>query len=234
MPEFEFPRTDQHTVVVGQNGSGKSQVGFWLLSKAPFDRMPWVMFDSKRETMFKRLHRQRLAKRIELKPRLRHLIPYRAAVPTRPGLYWLPFNEGIDDEEIEDFLARCHRKGNIGLYFDEGFAVPGGRSSAVRMLLTQGRSRQTPIIACIQRPVDIDRYFFSEAKHLCILYLVDVEDRRTVRRYAPIDIDQELPPYHFHWFNNGQRHLYTVKPVPNANEIVASIAAKAPPPRWWE
>jgi hypothetical protein len=219
--KFEFPRTDQHTVIVGQNGSGKSQAGFWLLSRAPFDKMPFVMFDYKREQMFAKMRRRGIVTR--LRPT--------SFVPRRPGLYLMQPKEA-DDDAVDDFLRRCHRRGKIGLYFDEGYMIPDGERSALHLILTQGRARQTPIIACIQRPVLVDHFFFTEAKHLCIFKMIDREDRRTLSRYCPIDIDATFPRYHSYWYDNSRDLSFALPPVPTQDAILNDLAQKSPPRHW--
>ncbi len=224
-PQFTLPRPDQHTVIVGQNGSGKSQMGFWLLSKAPIDRMPFIALDTKREPVFRALQRAGAIRRtLSLK------LPMLLA-PRTPGLYLLRPQEE-DDERVDEFLYRCYRRGNIGFYFDEGYAVPDGNGSSLHKILTQGRSRRLPVIACVQRPVLVDHFFFTEAKHLVVFKLIDREDRRTVSRYAPIDIDAGLPRYHSFWYDNAQDTLFRLPPVPDAKQIVADIKARAPG-HWW-
>lgn len=223
LPRFEFPRPDHHTVIVGQNGSGKSQCGFWLLSKANIDQMPWVIFDTKQEPMFKRLRRNG-AIRSKLRPS--------SLVPRSAGLYLMQPDEE-DDDAVDDFLFRAYKKGRIGFYFDEGYAVPDGNSSALHKILTRGRSRRTPTITCVQRPVLVDHFFFTEAKHIVVFDLIDREDRRTVARYAPIDIDVQLARFHSFWYDNSRRILFEMPPVPHADVIAGQIKARAPEHWWW-
>jgi hypothetical protein len=222
-PQFGYPRRDQHTVIVGQNGSGKTQMGFHLLSRAPIHDMPWIIVDTKREPLFKRLEK-RNAIVSRLKPGSR--------APKAPGLHIIRPDEA-DDEEFDGLLERCYRKGEIGFYFDEAYAIPDGKNSALHKILTQGRSRHLPTIALIQRPVLVDHFFLSEAKHLCYFKLIDRKDRQEMSRYMPIDIDAKIPRYHSLWYDNSRDLLFRLPPVPSADAIVDAIVARAPRHWWW-
>jgi hypothetical protein len=184
--------------------------------------MPLVLVDTKREKFFKEMQDRRI---------IRKAIKPNAYLPRRAGLY-LMRKDDADDDDFDDFLNRAIHRGRIGFYFDEANEVPAGRNSGIRRILRTGRSKRVPVIACSQRPVEIDHYFFTEAKHLCVMYLIDTEDRRTVRRYAPIDIDEELPRYHSLWYNNDQRELYHLAPVPPAETILEDMATRAPRTYW--
>lgn len=220
---FNFPGDDARTIVVGQTGSGKTVFGVWLLSHASFDRRPWIVVDYKREDMFRQLGRHTFRG---------HLTPA-SAPPKKPGLYLIQPMES-DDDAMDAFFWRVWQRGGIGLYLDEGMMIPAGRGSAIRAILTQGRSLRIPVIALSQRPVEIDRYFFSEAQYFAEFFLIDRDDRLTVKRYAPIDADLIPPPLECFWYDQRQRKLMALAPVPPPDTLLAHIRAKAPRRLWFD
>jgi hypothetical protein len=219
---FRMPGIDEHRTIIGQNGSGKTQGALWMLSRERLDLRPWICFEYKREKMFRSL--------LRLKAFRGRISPH-GRVPKAPGLYLMQLDEGEDDEAVDDFLGRVHRRGNIGLYFDEAYMLPSGPGSSVRRILTQGRALRIPVIACVQRPVATDHFFFTEPKHLWVFKLLDREDRRTIARYAPIDPDDTWPRYYSRWYDVNQDQLFPLAPVPDARSIVNTLADGAP--RHW-
>ncbi|MGI4813146.1 MAG: hypothetical protein ACRYGG_07405, partial [Janthinobacterium lividum] len=151
---FSLPTTQQRLCVIGRTGSGKTRLGAWVLSHAPYDRMPYVIVDYKGERLFDKVKRLRD-------------ITY-STVPKEPGLYRINPRED-EAEEMEAWLWKVHRRGRTGLFFDETMQVPGHyRAGAFRAILAQGRSKHIPCILCTQRPSGVSPSVFSEADHFAI------------------------------------------------------------------
>jgi DNA helicase HerA-like ATPase len=206
---FTMPSPDQRVLILGSTGSGKTTFGAWLLSKAPFDRMPYVVIDYKLDDLLGAIERIRPLSLDEL--------------PKEAGLYHLKPNPIIDDDAVEDWLLRVHATRNIGLYVDEGLRMPAKKTGAFETILTQGRSLTIPAITLSQRPVDLTRYAFSEANHVIVFRLTDQRDRKKVAEYVPIDPDYKLKKYHSLWYNVGEHSQYSVRPAPNAETILGTI-----------
>lgn len=238
MSTFRLPGTDERTAIVGCTGSGKTQLGMHLLSKMPFDTMPFVMIDSKGERL------------------MRHLrgvvdISTSDVPPTAPGLYRLPLGPENEDE-MEGWLWNVKAQGGLGLYVDEGYSMPDHK--AFRSILTQGRSLNIPVICLSQRPVDLPRYVFTEAQHICVFRLNDERDEEKVEKFTPRKFLQwrpngvpasnsNLPPelaaashavllpeYHARWYDVNQNATFVVFPVPSADVIRSDIEARLLPP----
>jgi DNA helicase HerA-like ATPase len=210
--EFELPRPDQRVLILGSTGSGKTTVGAWLLSLAPFDQMPYVIIDYKRDDLLGGIKGKREIKNWE--------------VPKEPGLYHLKPNPVSDDEAIDDWLMDVWRTRGIGLYVDEALRLPTSRRGAFESILTQGRSLLIPVISLSQRPVDLTRYAFSEANHVVAMRLTDIRDRKKVGEYVPIDVNYRLPEYHAHWYNIEQDQSYSMSPVPRAAELLKTFSER--------
>ena len=219
------PGPSDRTLIVGTTGSGKTQYALWLLSYQDFDRRPWVIVDYKREGAFAKLRRMKAFRGI-LKPT--------SSPPTKPGLYLLPVLE-TDDEALDAFLWKVWRKGRVGLYFDEGMMVPGGKDSAVRSILIQGRSKHIPVIVNNQTPLNIDTYFKSQASFIAQFWLIDAKDRQEMRRFMPTDPDGDFPQHQAWWWDCSRRVLVLLPKCSEEGKILDRIAARAPRPlfSWW-
>lgn len=220
---FILPGTSDRTIIVGQTGSGKTWFGVWLLSLMNYDRMPWVIVDYKRERLFRELGAQAFRSR---------LTPDSQA-PKKPGLHLIqPFES--DDEAMNDFFWRIWRRKNIGLFIDEGMMIRAGRGSAMRAILTQGRSLRIPMITLSQRPIEIDRFFFSEAQFFAEFFLIDRDDRVTLKRYTPFDPNVVPDRHHCYWYDSQERQVSYLSPVPDREKFLARLRARAPRRFWLE
>lgn len=221
-PGMTLPGAGDRTIIVGQTGSGKTWFGVWLLSHMDYDRRPWLVIDYKRETLFQQLGRHSF----------RSLLDSGAAAPKKPGLHLMQPLES-DDEAVDAFLWRVWQRGNCGIYIDEAMMVPAGRGSAIRSILTQGRSLRVPVIALSQRPVEIDRYFFSEAQFFAEFFLMDRDDRVTLKRYTPFQPDEIPDRYHCFWYDSRARKTSYLLPVPDSGTFLKRLQNKAPRRLWF-
>lgn len=210
-----MPTTDERVLILGSTGTGKTTMGAWLLSRAPFDRMPYVIIDYKRDELLNAIDNRR---EIGLNE-----------IPDKPGLYQVKPNPVSDDAAVDEWLRKCWQRQNIGLYADEALRIPTGRTGAFEGILTQGRALHIPVISLSQRPVDLTRYAFSEANHVVSFNLTDRRDRKKVSEYIPVEADYNLPDYHSLWYNVRQRKQYPVRPVPDASELLETFHERLKP-----
>lgn len=208
---MRLPDNSQRIVIVGRNGTGKTQAGVWHLSMRNWLEMPWVVLNWKRDTLISSIPG---IKEIGLNE-----------IPMEPGVYMicpLP-NQG---EEVDAFLWNCWAKENIGLYIDEGYMLANGRqySPAYRAIQTQGRSKHIPTITLSQRPVSMDRFVFSETNFYQIFALNDRNDRKRINEWVPeYDPEQKLPEYYSWYYDVDKDELIILKPVPSKEEILKSF-----------
>lgn len=215
-----FPNNTNRTTIIGPTGSGKTVFGIWLLSTSR--QLDWkkgrvIIFDFKGDD---------LVERIEDVGGLTEW-PITRDPPRKKGLYVvrpLPHQTA----EVEAFLWKVWKQGNIGLFFDEGYMV--AKSAALNAILTQGRSKKIPVIMLLQRPVWAPRFCFSEAQYFAVFYQHDKRDRDTVQSFVNADVGQFRGPYHALWYdvgaNAGQGEATVFSPVPPVHEIVASFRPK--------
>lgn len=217
--KFELPREDEHTTIVGRTGTGKTQMGAWLLSTRDLEVKPWVILDYKGEELLNSI------------PRIRE-IGFKDA-PSQPGLYILKSRPDLEDD-TEAWLWKIWESENIGVFIDEGYMLPENRKGAFSALLTQGRSKRTPVITLSQRPVRVNRTAFSEASHLIAFDLNDRRDHKALEEIVPTGfMALPVPRYHARWYSVKKDKVWKLKPVPEADEIIETINAKLPPLRRW-
>jgi DNA helicase HerA-like ATPase len=217
--KFTLPRDDEHTTIVGRNGTGKTQFGAWLLSQQNLSAKPWVILDYKGEELLNSI------------PRIRQ-IDF-GDTPRHPGLYILKSRPDLD-EPTEAWLWKIWEREHTGVFIDEGYMLPEIRKGAFSALLTQGRSKRTPVITLSQRPVRVDRAAFSEASHLIAFDLNDKRDHKSLEEVVPTGFMREsIPKYHSRWYSVKKDKTWIVKPVPESDEIIDTINEQLPPLKKW-
>lgn len=225
---FHLPRDDEHTAIVGRNGTGKTMMGAFLLAMQDLTKKTWIILDYKGEEIFAALERARAITFNE--------------VPDEPGVFILKSRPDLKTQ-TENWLWRVWEHEKVGLMVDEGYMLPGfmTQNGAFDALLTQGRSKRIPVITLSQRPVRVTSFAFSEASHVAVFDLNAKADRKTVEdrtgegfmSWLPPEFANGLPRYHARWYGVKSNSKFIVRPVPEAKEIVKRIDAQLKPKRTW-
>lgn len=212
--KFRFPNSSQRTTIVGRTGSGKTYFGAWLLSHQNFETMPWTMFDFKGD---------------DLLSSIPYVKPWSITQPPprEAGLYSVSPHPS-QKEEVEDYLSQVWENENHGLYCDEGYMIEKD-NDAFNAILTQGRSKNIPVICLTQRPAWVSRFVFSEADYFAVFHLNDKRDQKTVEYFFPTSIEERLDDYHSRWYDVGQDKIFHVSPVPNDNSMRERFEQKLKP-----
>lgn len=200
---MNFPDDTQRHAIIGRTGSGKTQAAQHHLSMRNYHVMPWVIYNFKHDKSIDE-------------------IPYSQdlpvdEIPVKPGIY-ITHPRPDQEEEVEKQMWAIWEKGNTGVYVDEGYMIPRG-NRAFRALLTQGRSKEIPLIVLSQRPVWMDRFVFSEAEFYQVFALQDIKDVKKVQEIVPTNISKPLPKYHSYYYDVGANKVSVVSPVPDIKEI---------------
>lgn len=208
-----LPGPDQRILVLGRTGSGKTHMGLFQLSVRDYTERPWVVMNSKGD---KAINQIQGAKEMRLTD----------PVPSEPGIYIIRPLPDVDDNALEDLLWRIWAQENVGLFVDEGYMVPK-TSKAFRAILTQGRSKNIPMIINSQRPVYLDRFAISEADFYQVFHMNDKADRDTISRFMPdVDLDKRLPKYHSLYYDVGEDQLNEFRPAPPMSSIQSTFRTR--------
>lgn len=206
---MRLPNNKQRLLILGRTGSGKTVAGIWHLSKRNYNEMPWIIFNQKGDEL------------IDSIPGTTEL-SLTDKIPDYPGIYIVRPIPDMDDDALDDLVQRCWAKGHVGLYFDEGYMIPGN-SRGIRLVQTQGRSLRVPTIILSQRPVWLDRFIFSEADFIQRFHLNDKRDMKPIAAFMPEAATQELGEYHSWYFDVGKAQLNALAPVPDEATILNSF-----------
>lgn len=214
MAEFILPGPDKHTVVMGANGTGKTVAGAWILSKQNMADRPWVILDFKNEELWDSVRPQRL-RLGEMPPRWGIHGKYGR------GLYIMRVLPG-QEQYLETWLWKVWKRENIGIFCDEATFLTGMNS--IKAILRQGRSKRIPVIACTQRPIGIDREFFTESSYKQIFRLDDERDYKIIRGFTRnAQVEGLLPPHWSYWYDSKQATTFKLRPVPPPATIAADL-----------
>jgi hypothetical protein len=221
MPEApRLPSDRDKLAIIGRNGSGKTVAAAWHLSERSWDKMPWFVFNSKRDELLLEISKMYGAHDVSLD-----------VIPKKPGLYFYYPIPGRDDPKVENILWEVWKRGRTGLYMDEGYSVPQG--DALNTVLVQGRSLIIPTIILMQRPVFMSKFVLSESNFMQIFDLTHKDDQDTVRKFVPLPnrVLPDLPPYHSLWYDVPRKSLATFGPVPAEGLILERFRDRLAPKR---
>jgi hypothetical protein len=187
----------------------------WHLSNASFDRMPWIVYDFKRDEL--------LAEVADLENEILENEPHITTedLPTQPGIYFV--HPHPDDVlRVQAQMWRIWEHQNMGVFVDEGYMVcsPTAPNPAFRSLLTQGRSLHIPMIILSQRPVCLDKFVFTESDFYQVFSLQSAKDRNKIMEYVPTDLDEPLPRHHSYYHDVAQAETHVMRPVPTGPKIL--------------
>lgn len=209
---IRLPNQTNRLVEIGRTGTGKTVAGLWHLSN--FDLYdPWVILNFKDDEHIESIEKARV-------------IDYSYVPKSKDhGLFVinvLPADlRGTlrEASPLDRYLVRLWERQRIGVFSDETFML--ANSDAYNMLLTQGRSRLTPIIACTQRPVWVSRFTFSEASFIQVFDMNDDRDIQTIESFVPLNWDavQPLKKHQSFYYDVSENELYRLNPVPDMDEI---------------
>lgn len=215
---IRLPNSKQRILIIGKTGTGKTCGAVWHLSHQDFSKKTWIVLNHKGDDLIDSIEG---AIHLELNQR---------PDPKRKGLYIYHPIPQVDDESVTQLLWDIHATGNIGVYIDEGYMIPN-RDPAMQALLTQGRSKNIPMIILSQRPTWISRFCISEADFFMVFYLADKRDRQTINGFIPVDLEMLmsapvnseplLKKYHSLYYDVSKNKAVIMQPVPTDDEILS-------------
>ena len=211
-----FPGPDQRVAIVGRTGSGKTTAALWHLSGKDFEAQPWLMVNTKGDPHLLKLASLEGVQTISVHD-----------TPDEKGLYHVLPKMPEQGPELDEMIGRVWEKQNCGIYIDEGYMIKPDKN--LNACLTQGRSRNIPMIVLSQRPVWISKFVFSECDYVQLFNLSRRNDRIAATDFVPVDKDYRLAPHCSYWYNEATELLVEFGPVPNNAAILDTFRAKFPP-----
>jgi hypothetical protein len=213
---MRLPNDTQRLTIVGKTGEGKSQAAMWHLSHRNYDKKPWGILDFKNDGIFNRIGG---FQHIDLNDDISRL---------KNGVYVFHPESGADDDAVENLMRKIHRRGNFGLYVDEGYMLDQ-RSKAYNALLTQGRSLHIPMINLSQRPSWISKFVISEAEFIQVFRLIAPDDIKKVQGFVRNKMDMDaLPRYHSYYYDVAENKFEAIMPVEDEEIIIDRFDKRLP------
>jgi hypothetical protein len=206
-----LPDDSQRQLTIGATGSGKTQFAVHTLSLRSIDRMPWIIANFKDDELINAI------------PHTIELEDLKLPHKMKPGVYIA--RPDVDDYDgMEDLMYNVWVRRHVGMLIDECLAISSPRHPAFRRLLTQGRSRRCPVIGCTQRPVDVDRYAFSESELVTVMALNDLREIDKIDEQTGFRLDMDSLPEHYSYViqrGKGKAKSVTIcPPVPTFDKII--------------
>ena len=219
---IRLPGYQDRLAIFGCTGSGKTVGALWHLSHKKFDLQPWMVYNPSQDSKFDSIEN---AKQVDLD-----------FVPSKPGLYVANFFPS-DKALLEANLGKVLRKGNVGVYVDEGYL--SGSSPSLFDIIIAGRKLSVPVIYLAQRPVEkqgapiVTIGANSEFVQVYELpresdwnnILEIIPERHWKRQIGTLEQGMEFVERKFHslYWDRDKRTIHKLGPVPEVKAIVARI-----------
>lgn len=219
---IRLPGSQDRLAIFGCTGSGKTVGALWHLSHKNFDSQPWLVYNPSQDSKFDAIEH---AKQVDLD-----------FIPSKPGLYVANFFPS-EKKELEENLGKVLRKGNVGVYVDEGYL--SGSSPSLFDIIIAGRKLSVPVIYLAQRPVEkqgapivtigansefVQIYELPrESDWYNILEIIP--ERHWQRQVGTLENGMEFVErkYHSLYWDRDRRRITKLGPVPTVDAIVNGI-----------
>ena len=191
---------DQHYVLTGKTGSGKSFYGSWLLHRYYMANWHIVYIDieAKVETFAKPGEVGILRKPHLYKEQIRRSSRVTYYVPSLPG--W-------SDAKLEQIYEQALQQPYTIIYHDEiiGIATESQFPNGLVRLYSQGRKKHVLGIICTQRSVCIPKICLSQAGIVAAFYMSDEDDKKKIaKRIGLYETELQWEDQYGYYFYNEQ------------------------------
>jgi hypothetical protein len=222
---IRLPGSQDRLAIFGCTGSGKTVGALWHLSHKNFETQPWMVYNPSQDSKFDAID---FARDVDLD-----------FIPNKPGLYIANFFPS-DKPKLEENLAKVLRKGNVGVYVDEGYL--SGSSPSLFDIIIAGRKLSVPVIYLAQRPVEkqgapiVTIGANSEFVQIYELpresdwnnILEIIPERHWQRQIGTLETGMEFVErkYHSLYWDRDKRKITKLGPVPTVPEIIDRINSR--------
>lgn len=173
-------KPSEHVFICGQTGTGKSVVAEVYL--AGYDAV--VKLDTKGEYYERKKKKEVLWR--GLKENVDFTVVFKLKdidSVTTPKIIYVPDPDEMNEEHYDALMKWVYERENTILWIDELMEVcpsPTRYPPNLKSLYTRGRSRESVVWACTQRPSDIPAICFSQSSHFFIFTMQLPQDRKKV------------------------------------------------------
>jgi hypothetical protein len=192
---------DEHVFIAGKTGSGKSVLAEVYL--AGFDT-PVIMLDTKGQVYERRKKNKELWYGLEegVEFTVCETFDQLLESETMKNIY-VPIPEEQTQESYERFFKYCYDHQDVTIWIDELMSIaesPLKYPFHLKAIYTRGRSRNTSIWACTQRPMDIPVIAISNSTHFFIFRLQQPQDRKKIVDVTGCTEFEQSPTGHNFWY----------------------------------
>ena len=201
LSETNFIKPSEHVFVCGGTGSGKSVLADVFTAGMP---ETVIKIDIKDDTFARRKNKEPLWRGLVENEDFEVVSSLEAVKKSefKKIIYVPPFNE--QEPEIYDDLARyCYNQGDTRLWIDELMLFT---ESAVKYppflkaILVSGRSRNSTVLVCTQRPMGIAAICIANSQHFFVFRMNNEQDRKKMADGTGCRKFREPPRKYCFWY----------------------------------
>jgi energy-coupling factor transporter ATP-binding protein EcfA2 len=188
---------DEHVLILGPTGSGKTQMALDALSVVPSEKNPAIVFAMKpRDKTLEGFAEKNEFQTVGVWPP-----PISAKwKPKKPRGYLLKPSHNMRDihwtrqhqhDVFQEAIIDSYAKGNRILFADETYSLTNELqlSDELVTVWTKGRSMNCTLWAASQRPAFIPTWAYSQSTHFFISYDPDKRSRKRYEEISGVDPD---------------------------------------------
>jgi energy-coupling factor transporter ATP-binding protein EcfA2 len=189
-------KPDEHVLILGPTGSGKTQMGLDALGAISTDKNPAIIFAMKpRDATLERFAKAHEFQQVSYWPP-----PVTKWKPKKPPGYLLKPPHNMRDiywtrqkhhDVFQEAILDSYAKGNRIIFADETYSLTNELQLGDELvtLWTKGRSMNATVWAASQRPAFIPTWAYSQSSHFFISYDPDKRSRKRYEEISGVDPD---------------------------------------------
>jgi len=225
---FEL-RPDERWAILGKTGTGKSQLAMFLDRR--WIAAGWLVLIvdpkhrylnlSKGETYAEGPEDASVVHPLRINGKLREDARVQIYLPTLPAKR---------DPVLDALFYQVIDRGSVVVHIDDLSGVADAHTimDGLGALWTQGRAAEIPVIALIQKPLNVPRDIFSQSENIVVFRMTDARDRAEAAKIlsAP-ELTAPIPKYVW-WYRREEMDSFVkMAPLP-PSEIVLPQNREAP------